>query len=69
MKREDVKGIFAEATAEQIDKILDLNSSDIGKAKKGYDENIPHTAAAPCEGKFIGNTRTPPRKDLRYRPL
>lgn len=69
MKREDVKGIFAEATSEQIDKILDLNSSDIGKAKKEYDKNIPHTVAAPCEGKFIGNTRTPHRKGLRYRPL
>ncbi len=34
MKREDVSKIFAEATAEQIDKILDLNSADIGKAKK-----------------------------------
>lgn len=37
MKREDVSKIFAEATAEQIDKILDLNSADIGKAKKDYD--------------------------------
>lgn len=38
MKREDVSKIFAEATAEQIDKILDLNSADIGKAKKGFDD-------------------------------
>lgn len=37
MKREDVSKIFAEATPEQIDKILDLNSADIGKAKKDYD--------------------------------
>lgn len=38
MKREDVSKIFSEATSEQIDKILDLNSADIGKAKKGYDD-------------------------------
>ena len=38
MKREDVSKIFAEATPEQIDKILDLNSADIGKAKKGFDD-------------------------------
>lgn len=37
MKREDVSKIFAEATSEQIDKILNLNSADIGKAKKDYD--------------------------------
>lgn len=34
MKREDVSKIFSDATGEQIDKILDLNSADIGKAKK-----------------------------------
>jgi hypothetical protein len=38
MKREDVSKIFTEATPEQIDKILDLNSADIGKAKKGFDD-------------------------------
>lgn len=38
MKREDVSKIFAGATPEQIDKILDLNSADIGKAKKGFDD-------------------------------
>lgn len=38
MKREDVSKIFSDATSEQIDKILDLNSADIGKAKKGYDD-------------------------------
>ena len=38
MKREDVSKIFSDATGEQIDKILDLNSADIGKAKKGFDD-------------------------------
>lgn len=33
MKREDVKGIFAEATDEQLDKIMRLHGSDIEKYK------------------------------------
>ena len=35
MKREDVKKVFPEATDEQISALLDINSQDIGKAKKG----------------------------------
>lgn len=38
MKREEVSKIFTDATPEQIDKILDLNSADIGRAKKNYDD-------------------------------
>lgn len=34
MKREDVTKIFADATDEQISALLDINSTDIGKAKK-----------------------------------
>lgn len=33
MKREDVSKIFENATDEQINAILDINSADIGKAK------------------------------------
>lgn len=33
MKREDIASIFEGATNEQISKVLDLNSADIGKAK------------------------------------
>ena len=33
MKREDIAKIFEGATEEQINKILDINSADIGKAK------------------------------------
>lgn len=36
MKREDVTKIFENATNEQIDSILNINSADIGKAKKDY---------------------------------
>lgn len=38
MKREDVSKIFDGATEEQINKILDLNSADIGKAKKDFED-------------------------------
>lgn len=38
MKREDVSKIFDGATDEQINKILDLNSADIGKAKKDFEK-------------------------------
>ena len=33
MTRADITGLFPEATKEQVDKILDLNGNDIGKAK------------------------------------
>lgn len=34
MKREDITKIFEGATDEQINAVLDINSSDIGKAKQ-----------------------------------
>ena len=34
MKREDIKRIFGDATDEQISAVLDINSADIGSAKK-----------------------------------
>ncbi len=37
MKREDVKSIFDDATDEQINKILNIHSQDIGNAKKDYE--------------------------------
>ena len=38
MKREDITKHFPEATDEQINALLDINSTDIGKAKKTGDE-------------------------------
>ena len=38
MKREDIKTIFSDATDEQIDKLLDINSADIGRAKRNTEE-------------------------------
>ena len=37
MKREDIKKHFPEATDEQINALLDINSTDIGKVKKERD--------------------------------
>lgn len=34
MRREDIQEIFAEATREQINRVLNLNSADIGEAKR-----------------------------------
>ena len=34
MKREDVTKIFEGATEEQINQLLDINSADIGNARK-----------------------------------
>lgn len=37
MKRTDITELFPEATAEQIDKLMDLNGADINKAKGELD--------------------------------
>lgn len=37
MKRDEVKKIIPEITDEQLNKIMDLNSTDIGKAKNDYE--------------------------------
>lgn len=38
MKRTDITALFPEATKEQIDKIMDLNSMDITAAKSGIEQ-------------------------------
>lgn len=38
MTREELKGIVEGITDEQLKQILDINSTDIGKAKKGVDD-------------------------------
>lgn len=38
MTREELKGIIEGITDEQLKSILDINTADIGKAKKGFDE-------------------------------
>ncbi|MCI5679679.1 MAG: hypothetical protein MR278_06870 [Bacteroidales bacterium] len=38
MKREELKKIIPDITDEQLGKILDINSADIGKAKGDYDK-------------------------------
>ena len=34
MKREEIKAIFADATAEQLKAVMDLNGADVEKAKR-----------------------------------
>lgn len=38
MKRTDITALFPDATEEQINKIMDINGSDINNAKKNYDD-------------------------------
>ncbi len=38
MTREDIRKVFEGATDEQIKSLLDINTADIGKAKKGTDD-------------------------------
>ena len=38
MKRDEVRKIIPEITDEQLNKLMDMNSTDIGKAKGDYDK-------------------------------
>lgn len=46
MKREDITGIFAEATKEQIDQLLNLNSADITKALSKQKDDLTEAKQA-----------------------
>lgn len=46
MKRTDITELFPDATREQIDKLMDINGSDINAARKGSDELRQQLAAA-----------------------
>ncbi len=50
MTREDLRGIVEGISDEQLKKILDINSADIGKAKKGFDEVKAELETANEEG-------------------
>ena len=49
MKRSDITDIWPEATKEQIDKIMDINGADIGKAKGDLDSVTSQLTAARAE--------------------
>ena len=40
MTRKDISTIFADATDEQIDALLDINSTDIGNAKRKLENDL-----------------------------
>lgn len=49
MKREDITALFPEATKEQIDRLININGSDIERAKNGKAEIQGQLAAANTE--------------------
>ena len=46
MKREDITGIFPDATAEQINSLMGINGNDINRAKGNYEELQSQLTAA-----------------------
>lgn len=49
MKRTDITKLFPDATAEQIQALMDINGSDINDAKRGIDEIKAQLSAAQTE--------------------
>ena len=60
MKRTDITELFPDATAEQIDKLMDLNGQDINKAKGELDAIRGHLTAAQEE---IGKIKASAKPD------
>lgn len=52
MKRDEIKKIIPEITDEQLNKIMDINSADIGKAKSTYETVVGELETA--KGKIAG---------------
>ena len=66
MKREDIAKLFEGATDEQISALFDINSQDIGKAKRGSEKlQADLDAANDALKKGAGNHR---RAGRRTRP-
>lgn len=49
MKRSDIKTLFPDASEDQIQKLMDMNGSDINEAKRGIDEVKAQLTAARAE--------------------
>lgn len=49
MKRTDITALFPDATEEQINKIMDINGSDINNARKNYDDLQASLASTQAE--------------------
>lgn len=49
MKRTDITELFPDATEEQINKIMDINGSDINNARKNYDDLQASLASTQAE--------------------
>ena len=64
MKRTDITDIWPEATKEQIDRIMDINGADIGKARGDLDNLQSQLAAARSEIEAL-KARPEPDPDLQ----
>ncbi len=58
MTREDLKKIIEGITDEQISAVLDINTTDIGKAKKDYDDLTKRVGTLEGEKKTLEDTIT-----------
>lgn len=57
MTREEIKGILPDITDEQLKSVLDINSADIGKAKRDYDTVSGQLATAKTTIKQLNDAK------------
>lgn len=58
MTREEIKGILPDITDEQLKSVLDINSIDIGKAKKDYEAVSGQLATAKATIKQLNDAKS-----------
>ncbi len=58
MTREEIKGILPDITDEQLKSVLDINSIDIGKAKKDYEDVSGQLATAKTTIKQLNDAKS-----------
>ena len=58
MTREEIKGILPDITDEQLKSVLDINSTDIGKAKKDYEAVSGQLATAKTTIKQLNDAKS-----------
>lgn len=66
MTRENLKKIIEGITDEQISAVLDINTTDIGKAKKDYDDLTKRVGTLEGEKKDLEGTITDLKNNAKY---
>ena len=66
MTRENLKKIIEGITDEQINAVLDINTTDIGKAKKDYDDLTKRVGTLEGEKKDLEGTITNLKNNAKY---